>query len=116
MHWAFGDNWRHGAIVGLSRAPTMSIVLIGTIRPVETRSLSVEAHSLAEAHELLEAQRPEGFDLANVPVQMGKGTTLLTAIGTYVRRDGVKEIEAADRASLDAQVPDGWALITVRSV
>lgn len=90
-------------------------MLIGTIRPVETRTVTVEAHSLAEAHELLEAQCPDGFDLANVPVQMGKGTTLLTAVGTYIRRDGVREIEAVDRAALDAQVPEGWALITVRS-
>lgn len=90
-------------------------MLIGTNRPVETRTVTVEAHSLAEAHEMLEAQCPDGFDLANAPVQMGKGTTLLTATGTYVRRDGVREIEAADRASLDAQVPDGWALITVRT-
>lgn len=92
----------------------MSIVLIGTIRPVETRTLTVEAHSLAEAHELLEAQCPPGFELANAPVTMGKGTTLLTAVGTFVRRDGARHIEAADRAALVAQIPDGWALITVR--
>lgn len=91
-------------------------MLIGSIRPVETRTATVEAHSLAEAHELLEQQCPRGFDLANVPVQMGKGTTLLTAVGTYVRRDGGREIEAADRAALDAQVPDGWALVSVRTV
>ncbi|MEW1707008.1 hypothetical protein AB0230_07175 [Microbacterium sp. NPDC089190] len=45
---------------------------------------------------------------------MGKGTTLLTAVGTFVRHDGSRDIEAADRAALDAQVPDGWALVTVR--
>lgn len=91
-------------------------MLIGSIRPVETRTATVEAHSLAEAHALLEQQCPPGFDLANVPVHMGKGTTLLTAVGTYVRRDGGREIEAADRAPLDAQVPDGWALVSMRSV
>ncbi|MFF7681445.1 hypothetical protein ACFZA2_01700 [Microbacterium sp. NPDC007973] len=90
-------------------------MLIGTIRPVETRTIEVEAHSLAEAHELLEAQCPPGFELANTPVTMGKGTTLLTAVGTFIRRDGARDIEAADRAALDAQVPDGWALITIRS-
>lgn len=92
------------------------MVLIGSIRPVETRTVTVEAHSLEEAHALLEQQRPAGFDLANAPVQMGKGTTLLTAVGAYVRRDGGREIEAADRAALDAQVPDGWALVSIRSV
>lgn len=63
-------------------------MLIGSIRSVETQTVTVEAHSLEEAHALLEQQRPAGFDLANVPVQMGKGTTLLTAVGKYVRRDG----------------------------
>lgn len=77
-------------------------VLIGTIRPVETRTLEVQAHSLAEAHELLEAQRPEGFELTDAPVRMSNGTTLLTAVGSYARRDGAREIEAADRAGLDA--------------
>ncbi len=91
-------------------------MLIGTIRPIETRIVEVEAHSLAEAHELLEAQCPPGFDLANAPVTMGKGTTLLTAVGTFIRRDGARDIEAADRAALDAQVPSGWALINVRSI
>ncbi|MEV7758359.1 hypothetical protein AB0O16_14525 [Microbacterium sp. NPDC089180] len=90
-------------------------MLIGTIRRVETRSVEVEAHSLAEAHDLLEAQCPPGFELANTPVTMGKGTTLLPAVGTFVRRDGARDIEAADRAALDAQIPDGWALITVRN-
>jgi hypothetical protein len=47
---------------------------------------------------------------------MGKGTTLLTAVGTFVRRDGARDIEANDRSALEAQVPEGWALITVRSV
>lgn len=47
---------------------------------------------------------------------MGKGPTLLAAVGTYVRRDGVREIEPADRAALDAQVPDGWILLTLRSL
>ncbi|KEP75862.1 hypothetical protein HR12_20915 [Microbacterium sp. SUBG005] len=89
-------------------------MLIGTIRPVETHTLTVEAHSLAEAHELLKAQCPAGFELASAPVTMGKGTTLLTAVGTFVRRDGARDIEAADRVALDAQVPDGWSLITVR--
>lgn len=91
-------------------------MLIGTTRPVETRTLTVEAHSLAEAHELLEAQCPDGFELADVPVTMGKGTTLLTAVGTYVRRDGVATIEADDMVALQAKVPEGHALITVRSL
>lgn len=64
-------------------------MLIGTIRPVETRTIEVEAHSLAEAHELLEAHCPAGFEFANTPVTMGKSTTLFTAVRTFVGRDGV---------------------------
>lgn len=91
-------------------------MLIGSIRPVETRTVEVQGHSLAEVHEVLDAQCPDGFELTGAPVRMSNGTTLLTAVGTYVRRDGGREIEAADRAALDAQVPDGWALVSVRSV
>lgn len=91
-------------------------MLIGSIRPVETRTLEVQAHSLAEVHEMLKAQCPDGFELASAPVRMSNGTTLLSAKGTYVRRDGVRSIEAADRAALTAQVPDGWELVSVQGV
>lgn len=91
------------------------MVLIGTIRPVETRTIDVEAHSLAEVHAALEAQRPDGFELTDAPVRMQNGTTLLAATGTYARRDGAREIKASDHVSLDAQIPEGWALVTVRS-
>lgn len=90
-------------------------VLIGTIRPRETTTLDVEGHSLAEVQETLEAQAPAGFDLVNVPVKMTGGTTLLTATGTFSRRDGARDIEATDMASMRAQVPDGWILLRVRS-
>lgn len=49
----------------------------------------------------------------NAPVTIGKGSTLLTAAGTFVRRDSARGIEAADRVASDAQVPNGWARITV---
>lgn len=91
------------------------MVLIGTIRPRETTTIDVEGHSLAEVQEMLEAQAPAGFDLENVPVKMTGGTTLLTATGTFSRRDGAREIEAANMGALRAQVPKGWILLHVRS-
>lgn len=94
----------------------MADVLIGTIRPRETTTIDVEGHSLAEVQETLEAQAPAGFDLVNVPVKMTGGTTLLTATGTFSRRDGARDIEAADMAGLRAQVPEGWILLHVRHV
>ncbi|WP_394685325.1 hypothetical protein [uncultured Microbacterium sp.] len=93
----------------------MADVLTGTIRPRETTTIDVEGHSLAEVQETLEAQAPAGFDLVNVPVKMTGGTTLLTATGTFSRRDGARDIEAADMDALRAQVPDGWILLHVRS-
>ena len=91
-------------------------MLIGTIRPRETTTLDVEGHSLAEVQETLEARAPAGFELINVPVKMTGGTTLLTATGTFSRRDGARDVEAADMTTLRAQVPDGWILLHVRHV
>lgn len=89
--------------------------MIGTIRPVETRTADVQAHSLADVHTVLEQQRPDGFELTDAPVRMSNGTTALSATGTFARRDGIREIEADDLAALRASVPDGWELVAVRS-
>ncbi|KQT75419.1 hypothetical protein [Microbacterium sp. Leaf436] len=88
--------------------------MIGTIRPVEIRTVNVEAHSLADVHTVLERQRPDGFELTDAPVRMSNGTTALTATGVFARRDGTREIEGADMPALRGQVPDGWALVSVR--
>lgn len=46
---------------------------------------------------------------------MVKGSTLITSTGIIQRRDGVREIEGDTMAQLEAKVPDGWALLSVRS-
>lgn len=89
--------------------------MIGTIRPAETRTADVEAHSLADVHTVLENQRPDGFELTDAPVRMSNGTTALTATGVFARRDGAREIEGPDLAALRSLVPDGWALVSVRA-
>jgi hypothetical protein len=91
-------------------------MLIGTIRPVETRTLNVEGHSLAEVRDTLAKQAPEGFELVSCPVRMTKGSTLLTSVGTYRRRDGRRDIEADDRTALWAKVPDGYELLALRTL
>ncbi len=91
-------------------------MLIGTIRPRETTTVDVQGHSLAEVHDVLDQQTPAGFQLTDAPVRMSNGTTLLSAAGTFARRDNTHEIEAVDMASLRAQVPTGWVLLNVRSV
>ena len=95
-------------------APTLEGMLIGSIRPVESREITVEAQSLAEIHEKLAAQTPTGWQLSDAPVRMTKGTTTVTAVATLVRRDGVREVEADDMPALRAQVPEGWQLVHVR--
>ncbi len=95
-------------------AHTLEGMLIGSIRPVESREITVEAQSLAEIHEKLAAQMPTGWQLSDAPVRMTKGTITVTAVATIVRRDGGREIEAEDMAALQAQVPEGWQLVYVR--
>ncbi|WP_460797820.1 hypothetical protein [Microbacterium sp. GXF0217] len=89
-------------------------MLIGLMRPVETRSVAIEATDLADVQTQLAAQRPEGFDLVSSPVEMIKGAAILKAVGTFARRDQVTEISADDMAALEAKVPEGWQLLNVR--
>jgi hypothetical protein len=89
-------------------------MLTGLIRPVETRTIDVEGDSLADVHEKLTAQIPAGWELTKAPVAMLAGSTALKATGTFERRDGIREIEADTMPQLEAKVPDGWRLLSVR--
>lgn len=91
-------------------------MLIGVIRPVESTTTTVQAEELDEIQDLLAAQTPDGWQLASAPVAMSKKDTVLIAEGTIVRRDGVREIEADDMAALEAKVPEGYQLLSVRVV
>lgn len=86
------------------------------MRPVETRSVAIEAADLADVQTQLEAQRPDGFDLVSSPVEMIKGAAILKAVGTFARRDQVTEISADDMPGLRAKVPEGWQLLNVLKV
>ena len=113
---ALGERRRDAGIHGTSgfAAPYDQIMFTGTIRPVETVTIEVEGHSLAEIQEALAKQTPDGFELTDAPVRMAKGTTLISAVGKFARRDGTREIEADDIAALRAKVPEGWQLLTIR--
>jgi len=89
-------------------------MLIGMIRPRGATSTDVTGTSLEDVQQQLEAQRPEGYELVNSPAEMIKGAALINTTGTYERRDDVREIEADDMAALEAKVPDGWQLLSVR--
>lgn len=91
-------------------------MLIGMIRPRGSQTVDVTGPSLEDVQQQLEAIRPDGFELVNAPAEMIKGAALIKTTGTYERRDDVREIEADDMAALEAKVPDGWQLLSVRSV
>lgn len=90
-------------------------MLTGVIRPLESRTMDVEGHSLAEIQEKLNASLPAGWALVSAPVAMVKGSSLMKATGTFQRVDGTREIEADTMTALEAKVPDGWMLLSVRS-
>lgn len=91
-------------------------MLIALIRPVETNTVEVVGATLAEVLVELEQHRQPGFVLASAPVRMLKGEAKMKATGTFTRVDGVQQIEAEDMASLEAKVPDGWRMLTVKHV
>ncbi|MDQ1205018.1 hypothetical protein [Microbacterium sp. SORGH_AS_0862] len=88
-------------------------MLAGLVQPRETQTVEVTGHTLEDVHQQLVAKTPPGFVLAAGPVRMAKGTTELSATGTYAAT-AVEEIEADDMAALEAKVPDGWRLLSVR--
>mgnify|MGYP001549719101 CR=1 FL=1 len=89
-------------------------MLIGLIRPRESRTVTVQGLELDEIQDLITAQSPAGWETAAAPVAMTKRDTILTAEATIVRRDGLREIEAEDLDALKALVPDGYQLLSVR--
>ncbi|MEV7691885.1 hypothetical protein AB0N73_00970 [Microbacterium sp. NPDC089189] len=91
-------------------------MLIGLIRPKETTTAEVEGSSLADITEQLEPFRPEGWDLVQTTANLIKGTARFSSTGTFAARGPVHEIEADDRAALDAKIPDGWQLLNIRYV
>ncbi|UGS28357.1 hypothetical protein K8F61_09470 [Microbacterium resistens] len=89
-------------------------MLIGTIRPRETRTVTVQGHELDEIQDLIQAETPDGWEIVSAPVSMAKKDTILTAEATIAQRDGLREIEAADMDGILASVPEGWQLLYVR--
>lgn len=88
-------------------------MLIGSIRPHETRNLTVTGPTRADLLRQVQEQLPVGWDIAKVPPVLNRDGTF-TADAMIVRRDDVREIEADDMAALTAKVPEGWQLLSVR--
>lgn len=89
-------------------------MLAALIRPIETSTAEVIGTSLEDVHAQLAQHQQPGFDLASAPVRMLKGEAKMEATGTFRRVDGIREIEADDMAALEALVPDGWQMLSVR--
>lgn len=89
-------------------------MLVALIRPIESSTVDVAGPTLADVQAQLNAQKPAGFDLVSAPARMLKGAQGIETTGTYARRDGVREIEADDMDALQAKVPDGWQILSVR--
>lgn len=76
------------------------------IRPAETIDIETpEADSLDEMYAGLNAQIPEGFELAGIRPSQHKGTA---------RRTGFREITIESRDDLDSSIPAGWQATSVR--
>lgn len=91
-------------------------MLIAQIRPIEKTTVDVIGATLEDVITQLDAHRQPGFDLVSAPVRMLKGEAKMEATGTFSRVDGIREIEADDMSALQAKVPDGWQMLSVRNV
>lgn len=90
-------------------------MLAALIRPLESTTVEVIGTSLEDVHTQLMAHQKDGFALVSSPVRMLKGEAKMESTGTFTRIDGIREIEADTMAALEAQVPDGWRMLSVRS-
>lgn len=76
-------------------------MLIGRIRPVETRTLEMPT-DVEDVAAAMTPMLPSGWEIQSPKERV------------IVRIDGVQEIEAEDMPTLEGKVPDGWQLLSVR--
>lgn len=88
-------------------------MLFALIRPAELRTATVEGTELPELRQQLTDGLPEGWDMVSAHVEMKPGGIRVVE-GRFRRRDEPSEIEAEDMDALQAKVPEGWQLLSVR--
>lgn len=88
-------------------------MLFALIRPAETRTATAEGTELPELRQQLVEQSPPGWEMVSAHVEMKPGGIRIVE-GRFRRRDQPQEIEAEDMAALEAKVPDGWEMLSVR--
>ncbi|MBT2486066.1 MULTISPECIES: hypothetical protein [unclassified Microbacterium] len=88
-------------------------MLFALIRPAETRTATAEGTELPALREQLKGETPPGWDMVSAHVEMKPGGIRIVE-GKFRRRDEPQEIEAEDMVALEAQVPEGWEMLSVR--
>lgn len=91
-------------------------MIIGSIRPVETRAISVQGASLEEVYAAVAAQTPEGWELVAAPVEMSKTDSDLRCTATIARREPPTTLEAEDLDDLRRRLPEGYEILSVSQV
>lgn len=90
------------------------------IQSTATVELTAEADDASSARELIEAQVPEGHELIQVHNTMPRGgrviATGITRPAAVDELDGEGSDYQAAMTALRANVPDGWRILSVRSV
>lgn len=88
-------------------------MLIATIRPTEKRTATVTGTEIPDLRAQLVAEAPAGREMVSAHVEMKPGGIRIVE-GKFQRRDEPREIEADDMAALEAKVPEGWQMLSVR--
>lgn len=88
-------------------------MLIATIRPTEKRTATVTGTEIPDLRAQLVAEAPAGWEMVSAHVEMKPGGIRIVE-GKFQRRDEPREIEADDMAALEAKVPEGWQMLSVR--
>lgn len=88
-------------------------MLIATIRPAEKYTATVAGTEIPELRAQLVEEAPEGWEMVSAHVEMKPGGIRIVE-GKFQRRDKPREIEADDMAALEAMVPEGWQMLSVR--
>ena len=90
-------------------------MLVALIRPAEKQTATVEGTEIPELRAQLLAQAPPGWEMASAHVEMKPGGIRIVE-GRFQRREEPREIEADDMPALEAKVPEGWQMLSVRHV
>jgi hypothetical protein len=90
-------------------------MLIGLIRPIENHTVTLKGEDVAGVRAQLTAQAPDGWDLVSAMATMEKAGAMRSVEGKFQRRDGMQELEAETMDALQAKLPEGWQLLSVRT-